>query len=375
MRIAINTRLLLPHRLDGIGWFTAETTRRIVQSHPEHQFYLLFDRRPSPEFLYASNVVPVVLCPQARHPLLWQLYFEVATPWALKHHHIDLYLSPDGMMPLHTGVPTLSVIHDLNFEHATDNLRPSHQRYMKYFFPRFARKASRVATVSEYSKCDIAATYGVPLDKIDVVYDGAHEAYHPLSEAEKEHVRSKYTEGHPYLIFISTILRRKNLANLLLAFDRVKDADQRSLKLVVAGSRAWWGEELATAYGQMQHKEDVVFVGRQETQELSSLLAASEMLVYPSLFEGFGIPILEAMHAEVPVICSSTTSMPEVGGDAARYINPHSPEDIAQAIMELQDAAMRDALVEKGRKQRTLFSWDKTADLLWESLMHAYSDR
>lgn len=373
MRIAINTRLLLPHRLDGIGWFTAETARRIVQAHPEHTFYFFFDRPPSAEFLYAENVVPVVLCPQARHPLLWQLYFEISTRWALKKHHIDLYLSPDGMMPLRSKVPTLSVIHDLNFEHAADNLKPSHQRYMNYFYPRFAERATRVATVSEFSKADIAATYGVAAEKIDVVYDGAHEAYRPLAEEEKVAVRSQYTEGCPYVIFISTILKRKNLANLLLAFDKVKSHDERGLKLVVVGNRAWWGDELALAYEQMQHKADVRILGRMDTPELARLLAAAEMLVYPSFFEGFGIPILEALNTDTPVVCSHTTSMPEVGGEAALYINPHSPDEIAQAILALQDPVLRESLIAKGRIQRERFGWDRTASLLWESMMHTYN--
>ena len=122
MRIAINTRLLLKGKMDGIGWFTAETASRIVRMHPEHTFYFLFDRKPDPSFLFADNVVPVVLCPQARHPVLWYLFFEWAVPLALKRYKIDLYMSPDGMMPQRPGVPTLTVIHDLNFEHSSDNL-------------------------------------------------------------------------------------------------------------------------------------------------------------------------------------------------------------------------------------------------------------
>ena len=221
MRIAINTRLLLPGRMDGIGWFTYETTRRMVASHPEHQFILLFDRPPKrgvdSEFdamLTAANVETVVLCPQARHPVLWWMFFELAVPCALRRHKADLYLTPDGMMPLHPKVPTLSVIHDLNFEHSTDNLRASHQSYMTSFFPRFARAAKRIATVSEYSKQDIAATYGIEPERIDVVYDGAHSHYRPHSDDEKRAVRQRFTGGAPYIIFISTILTRKNLANL-----------------------------------------------------------------------------------------------------------------------------------------------------------------
>lgn len=370
MRIAINTRLLLPHRLDGIGWFTAETARHIVLAHPEHTFYFFFDRKPDPSFIYADNVVPVTLCPQARHPVLWQMFFEWAVAVALKRYKIDLFVSPDGMIPLHTNVPTLSVIHDLNFEHSEQNLRPSHHRYMRYFFPRFAQKATRIATVSEYSKQDIARTYSIDPDKIDVVYDGAHSYYQPADAAQQEATRKHYTQGSPYLIFVSTILKRKNLATLLTAFDKVKEDDQRGLKLVVVGHRAWWQDELAEAYDAMRHKEDVLMLGRVDADPLAALMAAAEALVYPSYFEGFGIPILEALYAETPVICSQTTSMPEVGGDAVLYIDPSSADSIAHAIKQLENPKVKEVLIQKGRVQREKFSWEKTSNLLWTSMMH-----
>ncbi len=370
MRIAVNTRLLLHDRLDGIGWFTAETARRMVLAHPEHEFFFFFDRKPHPEFLFADNVTPVVLCPQARHPVLWYLYFEWSTQMALKRYKIDLYLSPDGMMPLNPKVPTLNVIHDLNFEHASGNLKASHQRYMSHYFPLFARNATRLATVSSYSKKDIAETYGIPAEKIDVVYDGAHSNYRPHSDNEKESIRQRFTDGHPFVIFISTILKRKNLANLLLAFDKVKeDKGNEDLKLVVVGSRVWWQDELESAWNGMKHQSDVIFPGRVEPNDLSALLSAAEMLVYPSYFEGFGIPILEAMYAETAVIASRTTSMPEVGGDAVLYIDPSDIDDIAHAISRLRDKTLRQEFIEKGRLQRQKFSWEITANLLWDSMM------
>ena len=370
MRIAINTRLLVPDKMDGIGWFTYETTRRIVAAHPEHTFYLLFDRKPAPQFTFGDNAIPVVLMPPARHPVLWWIFFEVSVSMVLRRLDIDLFLSPDGFMPLHSKVPTLAVIHDINFEHAADNLRSSHQRYMTRFFPQFARRATRIATVSEYSRQDIARTYNIDSKKIDVVYDGANDRYRPHSEAEKRAVRERFTGGQPYLIFISTILKRKNLASLLLAFDRVKDMDTRGLKLIVVGNRVWWQDELETAYNGMRHRQDVIMPGHVEPSELAALLSASEALVYPSFFEGFGIPILEAMYAETAVIASNTTSMPEVGGDAVRYIDPNNIDDITHAINEINNTQLRDRLIEKGRIQRTKFSWDHTSELLWNSITH-----
>ena len=375
MRIAVNTRLLLPSKLDGIGWFSYETVRRLVADHPEHQFYFFFDRKPDPSMVFGKNVVPVVLCPQSRHPLLWWLFFEVSVKQALKRYKIDLFLSPDGFMTLDTEVPTLDVIHDINFAHSKGNMRLSHQLYMSRFFPKYAKKATRIATVSQFSRQDIAETYHIDPGKIDVVYNGAHEYYRPLTADEQAETRKRYSGGKPYFLFVSTILRRKNLANLLLAFDRYKESDTEGHKLVVAGARVWWADELKEAYDGMKHRGDVIMLGRVDAEPLSGLMGSATALVYPSFFEGFGIPIVEAFNAETAVITSNTTSMPEVAGDAALLVNPASIDEIVAAMRKVSgDNELRGRLIAAGRRQRELFSWEKSAQLLWLSLMKTYDE-
>ena len=320
--------------------------------------------------MFGTNVHPIVLYPQARIPVLWYLYFQVSIKQAIKRYGIDLFLSPDGYIPLGVKIPTLTVIHDINFEHSKDYLKPSHQKYLTYFFPQFARYSTRIATVSEFSKQDISSIYHISPEKIDVVYDGAHEGYQVLNDTCRKETQERYTGGNRYFIFISTILKRKNLATLLTAFDSYKKEDNEGMKLVVVGHRAWWKDELKQAYDSMKHKEDVIFIGRAEPKELSLLLGSATALVYPSLFEGFGIPILEAFHAEVPVITSNTTSMPEVAGDAALLIEPTSIDQLMEALNRIaHDAGLCADLVEKGRRRRTLFSWEKTAEKLWDSIM------
>lgn len=374
MIIGVNARLMIEGKMDGIGWFASESMRCMVADHPEHTFVFFFDRKPSPAFRFADNVEFVVLHPPARHPLLWYLFFEWSLRRALRRHHIDLLLSPDGFLPLQRRVPSLAVIHDLNFEHAKGNLKPSHQWYMSHYFPRFARCATRVATVSEYSRQDIAATYRIPLEKIDVVYDGAHVGYAPHSEEENSRTRNEFTGGKRYFIFVSTILKRKNLATLLTAFDRIRD--RHDLRLVVVGSRVWWQDELREAYDAMRHAGDVLFMGHTDTARLARLLSAAEALVYPSFFEGFGIPVLEAFYAETAVVASNTTSLPEVAGDAALLVDPHSAEAMAEAMEQLlQSPALRDELIARGRHQRTRFSWQHTATLLWQSIQRIMEGR
>ena len=371
MRIAVNTRLLLSGRLDGIGWFTCESLRRIVVAHPEHDFFFLFDRKPDRQFIFSDNVHPVVLHPQARHPLLWQLYFEWSVPRALRKLDADLFVSTDGWIPLHCNIPVLDVIHDLNFEHSPDFLRPSHQRYMKYFFPRFARSATRIATVSEFSKKDIVDTYGIDSMKIDVVYNGSHDFYQPCTELQRQAIRDRYADGNPFFIFIGTISKRKNLANILLAYNLFRKSHPDSLtRMLVVGGRYGSYPELDVAINGSEYKDDTYFIGHVDSQLLSQLLSSAEALVYASVFEGFGIPIIEAFYAETPVITANVTSMPEVAGNAALLVDPLSVDDIAHAMSRLADEpGLREDLISRGKDRRTLFSWQRTSNLLWQAML------
>ena len=360
--------------MDGIGWFTVETVKRMVTAHPEHKFFLLCDRKVDLGWPLPANCRQVVLHPPARHPVLWYLFFEWGVAPALKRLKADLFLSTDGWMSLRTNVPTLTVIHDINYEHADDYLRPSHQRYMKHFFPRFVRKATRVATVSQFSRQDIAQVYHLSPAKIDVVYDGAHVSYQPLGGEEKELVRQRYTQGKPYFIFIGTVTKRKNLANMLLAFDQFKEQDRQGTKFLVVGAKVWWQDELKAAYDGMRHQADVTFLGRVEAEELAKLLSSAVALTYVSYFEGFGIPIL-AFQAETAVLAGNTTSMPEVAGDAALLVSPDDVAGISEAMIRLaNDEELRNSLIARGSSRRCLFNWDRTAILLWESSMKTYQE-
>ena len=137
MKIAINCRLLLKNKLEGIGWYSFEIVSRIVKNHPEHDFYFLFDRPFHPDFVFAKNVKPIVLSPQARHPFLWYLWFEFSVSKFLKKNNIDLFFSPDGYLSLNTNVKTLLTIHDLNFEHFPEQLPFLTRKYYQYFTPKF----------------------------------------------------------------------------------------------------------------------------------------------------------------------------------------------------------------------------------------------
>lgn len=374
MKIAVNTRLLLKDKLEGIGWFTYESMKRIVLNHPEHTFYFIFDRKHDPQFIFAENVIPVEIFPPARHPYLWYIYFEFSIPRILRKLKPDLFLSTDGWLSLRTNVPQVDVIHDLNFEHRKDFLKSKYQNYYTRFFPKFARKAVRIATVSEFSKQDLQRFYSIPKEKIDVVYNGSNAVYQPLTEDKQQRVRQKYANGLPYFLFVSAIHKRKNLANILRAFEQYKAQTGADTQFVVVGARAGKQDELDEVLRSMTFAQDVRFLGRLSAEELSQVMASALALVYATLFEGFGIPIVEAFNAETAVITSNVTSMPEVAGDAALLVDPTSVDQIADAMTQLAtNENLRQELIAKGRAQRTKFSWVLTAERLWDCVMRAYN--
>lgn len=374
MRIAVNTRFLIKDRLEGIGWFTFETMKRITQAHPEHEFIFFFDRKFSDEFIFSKNITPVVLNPPARHPLLWYWWFEQSVPRALKKYKADFFLSPDGFTSLKSGLKNLLVVHDIAFEHFDDHVNRTTLNYYRRNTPKFCEHATRIATVSEYTKNDLMDHYKIDRGKIDVVYNGANTAYKPLTDSEKIETKNKISGGKNYFVFVSAIQPRKNVSRIFEAFDQFKQTDQAGMKLVIAGRKAWNYDEIFLTYENMKHKDEVIFAGHLSQSELAKIVGASTALLYPSLFEGFGIPMVEAMNAETTVITSNISSMPEVAGDAALLIDPNSVEQLTDAMKKISsDNTLRNSLIEKGKMQRKKFSWDKTAGVLWESMGKAIS--
>lgn len=366
-KIAVNTRLLIKDKMDGIGYFTYETMRRIVQWNPDIAFHFLFDRTPDEMFLFGPNVVPVTLHPQARHPFLWYLWFEWSVAGYLRQHDFDLFLSPDGYCSLGSGTPTVAVMHDIAYEHYPQYVPYLVRAYYKYFMPRYAAHASRIATVSEYSKTDIVRYYSTDPAKIDIVYSAAKSIFQPDTEAEIAATRAQYAGGHPYLIFVGSIHPRKNLKNMLLGFElhRSSSPDSR-LKFIVAGAFGWQNSELKQVIESMRYRNEVIFLGRQSESDLARLIAGAFALMYVSVFEGFGVPPLEAMQSHVPAISSTTSSLPEIGGDAALYADPHNPQSISDAISHLwEEPSRRAAMIERGISRASIFTWDRTATLLW----------
>ncbi len=367
MKIVVNTRSLLANKLDGIGWFTYQTLIRITMAHPEHEFIFLFDRFYSTEFVFGENVRPVVLFPPARHPFLYIWYYQWSVRKLLNKVKPDIFLSTDGMLVLGSKIKQLAVIHDINFLHYPKDLKLLYSLYYNYFVPKFAKQANAIATVSEFSKSDICKNYSIEPSKITVVCNGIQSGYKKLSEQEKNNAINKYTKGKPFFLFVGSQSPRKNLGRLIEAFDQFKTKTKSDFKLLIVGASFWGNKELAQKVDTAKSKEDILFTGRVNQNELEQIMGSAFALTFVSYFEGFGIPLVEAMACEVPIICSNASCMPEIAGDAALYVNPFDVEDIADKLIQLYSSpALVQTVIEKGKERKGNFSWDKTAEKLWE---------
>jgi len=370
MVIAVNTRFLLYENLEGFGYFTKEVVQRLAINHPEHQFHFFFDRLFDERFTFSSNVTPHILTPPARHPLLWKYWFDVKVTAALKKIKAGVFFSPDGQCSLTTKVPQCVVVHDLGFSHHPDGYKKTHWRYYKHYTPRFVKKAKSVLTVSQYSKQDIIEQYQTEEAKIKVVYNGIKEAFSPIGFEEQNRIKDKYTSGTEFFLYAGAIHPRKNLINLLKAFSKFKKRLQSSMKLVLAGRLAWKNNEFLELLKTYKYKDDVVLTGYLEENELAGLMASAYAFVYPSLFEGFGVPVVEAMRCGVPVLTSKASSMEEISEDAALYFDPQNIDDMADKLMRIyKDEDGRRTLIEKGLLVASKYTWEKTADAVWESIV------
>ena len=366
MRIAVNTRLLLKNKLEGIGWFTVEHFSRICRNHPEHEFFFLFDRPYDNTFIFAENITPITVWPPARHPILFYCWFNLRLPSILKKMKVDVFFSPDGYLPLRGDTPSIAVMHDINFHHFPEDFRWDNRWYYNYFFPRFAKKASKIVTVSEYSKMDIMNAFHVPGGKIDVVHNAASTLYGPVSNEDKKRVRKDLTDGAPYFLFVGALNPRKNVTRLLRSFEAFKEHTRSETKLVIVGTKMFGTKTMEATYGKMHHKNEVLFVGRKEPNELKGIYGAARALVFVPYFEGFGIPLVEAMKCELPIIAANTSSLPEVAGDAALYVSPYDCKAISEAMSKLDNKPeQRNELAQKGIEQAAKYNWDSSADKLW----------
>ncbi|MGE5349242.1 MAG: glycosyltransferase family 4 protein [Actinomycetota bacterium] len=328
------------------------------------------DRLP----VYGSNIEYVTIPLRTVHPVLWHVWHEYLLPSVLKRIGADVFIAPDGMIPLRTDVPCIPVIHDLNHEHRPGDIPRAESIYYRRRFPLFAGKGARVATVSHFSAADIAETYGVDPGKIDVVPNGVAENFSPPLAGEADETRRQYTGGRPYFLFVSNFSPRKNVEAVIRAFEQFRKAGHSDHVLLLAGRRLYLTREMDRHLDASPYGSDILFTGSVTRDVLRRLYGAAEALTFVPWLEGFGIPVVEAQRCGTPCILSDGSSLPEVSGGAALCVSPADAGAIAEAMARLvTDGALRRRLTAEGLANSMRYTWEGAADAMWKSVMKATS--
>jgi len=280
---------------------------------------------------------------------------------------LDLFHATDFVLPpvRHT-TRTILTVHDLSFVRAPESASPRLKAYLDAVVPRSVRRADHVLADSQATKNDLAELYGTPVDKITVLLSGVDAHFHPVTDAiARKAVRERYSLGSwPFLFTVGTVQPRKNYARLCQALARLHELFP-DLHLVIAGGRGWLEGPIYQAVDHLGLREHVHFIGFAADADLPVLYSMAEAVPYVSLYEGFGIPVLEAMACGAPVVASNGSSIPEVAGDAALLVDPLNVEAIADALRQvLESPTLRASLVEKGRAQVAHFTWENAARTL-----------
>lgn len=375
MRIAVNARLLSAGRMEGVARYTYEVLSRMVSQHPEHHFIFLFDRRYEPSMVFAENVTPVIIGPVTRHPILWYLWFEWSVPAALRKYKADIFLSQDTYMSLRADIPTVLVSHDIAYHHFPEHIPPLPRAYYRWFFSRYHRAATKLLAVSSSTADDIAQAYSLDRSQIKISYNACPPGFAPLDAATRRNVAEQYSRGLPYFVYIGSLHPRKNIVRLLQAYEQYRSTQPpHPCMLLLIGRMAWHTDQIREALSTSPYAADIVHLSGIDHKEACRIVGAAQCLLYVSLLEGFGIPILESMAAGVPVITSNCSSMPEVAGEAAILVDPLDIAQISDAMTTIQsDQTLRKSLIQKGLARARYFDWQDSVDTTYHACVEAYA--
>jgi len=374
MRIGIDCRTILNPQAGekaGIAHYTYYLVKNLLKIDKLDEFVLFFDYQAKHivrEFLEPNTTIRFFSF--SRHKkFLPFFYSHLLSAWTVDAEKLDVFHSPANVVPIRYGGKFCVTIHDLAIYRRPD-LFPSRQGFsVKYLVPRTINRASKVIAVSQSTKRDVEKFFHVASEKIEVIHEGVDlDQFKPKASITSENlsVRNHYKIKRDYILFLGTLEPRKNLIRLLEAyyfFHRRNPELAKKYQLVLAGAKGWLYDSIFEEVKSRELSEHVVFPGYLPASDVPALLASATIFVYPSLYEGFGLPVLEAMAAGVPVITSNISSLPEITDSAALLVDPADTEGLSKSMEKLLlDASLARQLSESGRQRALNFTWTKCAE-------------
>ena len=362
MRLGISTRGLSEGSY-AISTIVLHLTRKIIElAGAQHEIFLYFND-PQHEKLFASSVFKRSL--KLNNRFLWDQFW---LPQALAKDRVDLALFMKGTMPVLLPCRGAVMFHDLGYFDQV--LRPYHLTetvYMKAMMSKAAMQASLVFTVSKYTRDETIRIFDLDPNKISVCYENCSPIYEPVTDlAKRNAIRDHYHLPDNFIFCPTSISPRKNISRILAAFENAKDGIAHDL--VITGGQSIREADLARQINS-KHYPRVHVLGEVPQEDMPGLYSLAGFTLYPSLLEGFGLPVLEAFRCGCPILTSNNSSIPEVAGDAAYLVDPYDTDQIAEGIVKLAtDPVLRQTLVARGHVQAKKFSWDRTARSILNAL-------
>ncbi len=273
----------------------------------------------------------------------------------------DVYHATEHLLPW-MARPSVMTVHDLIFERYPQHHTRANRAFLRVAMPLFVRRADAIIAVSQHTRRDLLEVYATPPQKVYVVEEGIDERFRPAGEADIRRVKERYSIRRPYLLMVGTLEPRKNHVLAFRALAQLK-AEGWSHCLVAVGGGGWLFDAVQRQVESLQLSDDVIFAGHVADADLPALYSGADCFLMPSLYEGFGIPVLEAMACGAPVVCSKVSSLPEVAGEAARFIEPLTAEGLADAVRQvLSHPKMADKMLSDGMRQAGRYRWQRAAD-------------
>lgn len=366
-RIGIDAHLLsfaASYRQAGVSQYIARLLEALAAggsgSGGDHLIAFTGSRRPPTTSALSVGIDwrhSVLSTERAALRILWE---QLAGPVWARREQLDLWHGPVNVLPLALACPGVVTVHDVAFLALPEAFQPFKRRYLAAFTRASCRRAERVIAVSAHTRTELVARLGVPEGKIEVVHNGVTAEFRELDAGAVTRFRQEKRLPEQPIVFVGTLEPRKNLAGLLRAFARIKT--ETNATLIVIGGRGWLYDETLALVSQLGLDDRVRFEGHVDSHELPLWYNAAHIVVYPSLYEGFGLPPLEALACGAAVLTSNGSALPEVVGDAALTTDVREDGELAAALLRLlRDEALRAALRERGPRRAAQFSWERTA--------------
>lgn len=362
MKIAVNTQELAGHSEDR-RVFGSGVLKRLIQTYLDHEFLLILGEVPDKNFSAGENVKTIVSPLPRRFPW-WKSWYDRKLPAILKKHQAALLLSFDSACSLAVRLPQHTVADGLSF------LQASRSFFYRRYLPRFLKKAQGIIATSSLIKKKLIEQYGIPEQKISVVYPAAAAGFSPLPPQDQEAIRQHYTGGRNYFVYTESGQDAATLLHLLKAFSVFKKRQQSNWKLVIAGEPAGKKSDFLQKFQHYKYRDDVIMAGSRNPAGRIQVTGSAYALICLAPAEGPGLSVPEALRCGIPVIASGHSVMEEMAGDAALYIDAGDYTGLADKMMLLyKDEALRSRLVEKAKQRSELFDEELIAAQLWQSLM------